>query len=121
MVGAASTLTGGVNIYLCGCISVLAHECTVCVFVCVISNQSTSKKLHHVSDISRLDALLHKTHIKVLLALRKQGSTCVDPLTKIAHQMLHDHPFCQRNRLNERTGGGQNLKGGGGGGIGKRL
>ena len=90
-------------------------------FVCVISNQSTSKKLHHVSDISRLDALLHKTHIKVLLALRNQGSTCVDPLTKIAHQMLHDHPFCQRNRLNERTGGGQNLKGGGGGGIGKRL
>ena len=85
----------------------------MCVFVCVISNQSTSKKPHHVSGISKLDALLHKTHMKVLLVLRNQGSTCVDPLTKIAHQMLCDLPFCQRNRLNEKTGGGQNLKGGG--------
>ena len=32
----------------------------LCVFVCVISNQSTSKKTHYVSDLSKLDALLHK-------------------------------------------------------------
>ena len=55
----------------------------LCVFVCVcvreISNQSTSKKPHYVSDLSKLDALLHKTQIKVLLVLRYQGSTCVDP------------------------------------------
>ena len=40
----------------------------LCVFVCVcvISNQDTSKK-HSVSDLSKSDALLHKTHIKVLL------------------------------------------------------
>ena len=73
-----------------------------------------------MSGISKLDVLLHKTHMKVLLVLRNQGSTCVDPLTKIAHQMLCDLPFCQRNRLNEKTGGGQNLKGGGGGGGDRR-
>ena len=41
-------ITGDVNIYLYWCVSLLAHECPVClcvcVFVCVISNQSTSKK-----------------------------------------------------------------------------
>ena len=51
-------ITGGVNIYLYGCVSLLAPECVVylCVFVfvCVISNQSTSKKAHHVSDLVNL-------------------------------------------------------------------
>ena len=43
-------ITVGVNIYLYGCVSLLAPEFAVClyvcvcVFVCVISNQSTSKK-----------------------------------------------------------------------------
>ena len=68
--------------YLYGCVSLLAPECAVCLSmclrVCVISDQSTSKK-SHVSDISKFDALLHKTHIKVLLVLRYQGLTCVDP------------------------------------------
>ena len=36
-------------------------------------------KNHTVSDLSKLDALLHKTYIKVLLVLWYQGSTCVDP------------------------------------------
>ena len=66
----------GVEVYwplsmLCVCVCV-----RVCVCVCVISNESTSKK-PHVSDFNKLDALLHKTHIKVLLVLRYQGSTCV--------------------------------------------
>ena len=39
-------------------------------FVCVISNKSTSKKLHYMSDLSKLDALLHKTHSKILLVPR---------------------------------------------------
>ena len=47
--------------------------------VCVISNQITSKNPHYVSDLSKLDAMMHKTHIKFLLVLRFQGSTCVDP------------------------------------------
>ena len=50
----------------------------VCVFVCVISDQNTSKRPNYVSDLSKLDALLYKTHIKVLLVLRYQGLTCVD-------------------------------------------
>ena len=51
----------------------------LCVFMCVISNQSTSKEQHYVSDLSKPDALLHKTHIKVFLVIRYQGLTCVDP------------------------------------------
>ena len=50
----------------------------VCVCVYVISNQSTSKK-SQVPDLSKLEALLHKTHIKVLLVMRYQGLTRVDP------------------------------------------
>ena len=46
-------LTGNVDIYL--------YSSALCAFVCVcvISNQSTSKKPHFVSDLSKLDALLH--------------------------------------------------------------
>ena len=58
--------------YLYGCVSLLTPECAVCVCVCVcvcvISNQSTSKKPHYKSDL-----------FKVLLVLRYEGSTCVDP------------------------------------------
>ena len=41
----------------------MAPKCIVCVgvFVCMISNQSNRKK--HMSDLSKLDALLHKTGI----------------------------------------------------------
>ena len=51
----------------------------LCVFVRVISNESTSKKPHYVSDLSKLGSLLHKTHMKILLVLRYEGLTCVDP------------------------------------------
>ena len=46
----------------------------IVLFVCVISNQNTSKKPHYVSDLSKLDTLLHKTNMKVL-----KGLICVDP------------------------------------------
>ena len=59
-----------------------------------------------MSDLSKLGVLLHKTHIKVLLVLRYQGSTCVDPYDKITHQMWHDHPFSQINKTTERAVGG---------------
>ena len=57
-------MASGVNVYLCECVSLLVPVCAVylCVYVCVISNQSTSKKPHYVLDLSKLDALLHKTH-----------------------------------------------------------
>ena len=51
----------------------------VCVFLCETLNQSSSKKQRYVSEFSNLDAMLHKTYIKILLALRHQGSTCGDP------------------------------------------
>ena len=96
----------------------------LCVYLCMISNQSTHEKPHYVSGLSKPDTLLRKTQIQVLLVLRYQGSTCVDSLlslSKIAHQMWSDHPFNHRNRTMERTvgrgwrwqgsgGGGQNLK-----------
>ena len=51
----------------------------MCVYVCEISSQSTSKKPHYVSDLSKLVALLLKTHSKVLQVLKYQGVTCVNP------------------------------------------
>ena len=75
-----------VFVYVCVCVcvgrgfvfvSVCLFVC-VCVFVCVISNKSTNKK-PHVSDLSKLDTLLYKTHSKVLLVLRYQGLAYVDP------------------------------------------
>ena len=67
--------------YLYESVSLLISECVaclcVCVFVCVISNNSTSNKSYYVPNLSKLYALLHKTHIEVLVVL--QGSTCVDP------------------------------------------
>ena len=67
-----------VDIYLYGRASVLGPECAVfllcvcvclcvCMYVCVcvfvISNQNTNKK-PHMSDLSKSDALLPKTHSK---------------------------------------------------------
>ena len=52
-------------------VSLLAPDCALCVCMCVyvyvnvISNQSTSKKPHYVSDLSKLEALLEKTDSKV--------------------------------------------------------
>ena len=63
-------MAGGANMYLYRCVSLLAPECDVC--PCVTSNQSTSKKPQYVSDHSKCNALLHKTHCKVLLVLKYQ-------------------------------------------------
>ena len=42
--------------------SVLCVFVCVRVSMCVISNQSTSKKTYYVSELSKLDALVHNTH-----------------------------------------------------------
>ena len=52
-------MTDSANIYLYGCVSLLAPVCVVCLSVCVISNQSTSKKPSHLLDLSKFDALLY--------------------------------------------------------------
>ena len=67
-------------------------------FACVISNQSGSEKPHHVSDISKLDALLHKKRIKVL---RLNICTSMISLRKVSHQMWWDHPFSKINKTTE--------------------
>ena len=90
--------------YLYGCVSVLALKCAVCQCVCVstLSNQGTSKK-SNVSDLSKLEALLHKTHIKILLVPRFDMCGSIISLSKIAHQMWRDHLFGQRNKTTERA------------------
>ena len=49
-------MAGGINIYLNGCVGLMVPECAVylCVYVC-------------------------ETHSKVVLVLRYQGSTFIDP------------------------------------------
>lgn len=59
-------VTRDVHMCLCLCQSVSPN---VCLCGCVIPNQSTSKSAHYVLNLSKLDALLHKTHMKVLLVL----------------------------------------------------
>ena len=54
----------------------------LCIYVCVISNQSTSKKTH-LSDLSKLDILLHNKQCKVALVLTYQRSTFIDPQNMI--------------------------------------
>ena len=80
-------------------VSVYCSLSVLCLFVCVlvrvISNQSTRKKTHYVSDFSKLDAFSHKTHITVSII----------SLGKIAHQMWRDHPFTQRSKTKGRTVG----------------
>ena len=76
---------------------------STCVYVCVTSNQSTREKPYYVLDHhTKLDVLMHKTHIKVLLVPRPDKCRSRLSLNKIAHQMRHDHPFSQKNRGTER-------------------
>ena len=86
--------TGGVNyIYMCVCWPI--DPCVYCVSVCVISSHSSSKKTLCV-DLRKPDALLHKTHSKVLVLSSK--STYED-------QMWCDQPFIQRNKVTKRPRG----------------
>ena len=78
----------------------------LCVFVFVMSNQSTSKKHIMCQTSVNLKPCCIKHHIKILLVPRYQRLLCVDSYySKIAHQMRRDHPFSQRNRITERTVG----------------
>ena len=63
-------------IFIWVCQSTGLWVCCVCLCVCMISSQSTSKKPHYNSDLSKLHALLYKTHIKNSTdgGCRQQGS-----------------------------------------------
>ena len=72
----------------------------MCVFVCVILNQITGKKPHHVSDLSSLDALLHKTpqgpsDTNIKVARLGMCRSIIISLNKITNQMWRDDPFSQ--------------------------
>ena len=74
-------ITGGVNIYLFEYVNLLAPECAVSLCVGVIWNESSSKKRYYVHYVfSKLQALLHKIHSKVL---DEQGLRYID--TKDLH------------------------------------
>ena len=61
-------IIGGANISLYGCVSILVPEYAMClcmcvVCVCVYQIRVQQKKKHYMSDVSKFDALLHKTLI----------------------------------------------------------
>ena len=99
------SITVSVNVCIYGYVSLLAPECTVCLWVCVCVCECDIKlkhqsKPHYFSDLNKLVKLLHKTHIKVL---RLDMCRSIISLTKITHQMWRDHPFSQRNKTTERA------------------
>ena len=80
-------IIGGVSIYLYECVSLLVRACVVCLClrVCVISNQTTSKKPHYVSDLSKVDILLHKQGPSVTKVPRLDMCKSTTSLSKITH------------------------------------
>ena len=105
--------------YLHGCVSLLAFACPaylcVCVCVCIISNQSASKK-PHVSDLSKLDAMLHTQQFPS----RTTSGTKVprfDIRRSIIISCTSKVVFSQRNKTTKRAVGvevGCDREGGGG-------
>ena len=89
---------------LCVCVRVRVR---VRVRVCVISNQNTSKKPHYMSDLSKFDALLHKTQQDHFGTKVPGLDMCrsIILLSKITHQVCSDHPFSQRNETTKRAVG----------------
>ena len=62
-------ITSDINIHFDECVSLMAPECNVFVRLWYQIGVPV-KKPQYVSDLSKPDALLHKTHIKVLLVPR---------------------------------------------------
>ena len=73
------------GVYVCMC---------VCVCVCVISNESNSKK-PHVSDLSKLMSccIKHTARLLWYKLPRLDMDRSIISLSKIIHQMWHNHPF----------------------------
>ena len=88
------------------CVCVCVFVCLfVCLFVCDIKSEYHKKT--HVSDLSKFDALLHKTRQTPSGTKVPRPGMCISiiSLNKIAHQMWRDHPFSQRSKTTERVVG----------------
>ena len=86
--------------------SVYRLLCVLWVFVwmcrCYIKSEYSTSKKPHVSGLNKLDALLHKTHRKVLLVLRYQSPTCVgrNPLRQVWTLWMQDVNWTYIRRFN---------------------
>ena len=66
--------------FLCVCVCVyVCVYLSLRLYVCVISNQSTSKKRHYVLEIRKYDLLLRKIHSEEFLVVGYQDFICLDP------------------------------------------
>ena len=71
--------SGTPGMYLYGCVSLLAPECVVCLYLCVRYQIKVSVKNHIMCQTSVKVIPYCVKHIKVLLVPRYQSSPCVDP------------------------------------------
>ena len=92
--------------------SVYWFLCVLCTFIVwyqirVLAKGSTKDKASCLWQ-QWSDALLHKTHHKVLVVLWYQGFVCRSTMssTKIIHQIWRNHQFSQRNKATKRVSGG---------------
>ena len=95
----------GVSVYWCLSVLCVGVGMGVGVGVCLRSHQSTSKSPHHVSELNKLDTLLHKICIKVL---RLDMWTSMISLSKIAASNVAWSPIQpkkQDNRIGSGVGG----------------
>ena len=83
------------------------YNTIICSVLCVWCNiRVLVKNLHYVSDLSELDALLHKTQGSsgtVVPKLNMRRSIIL--LNRITHQIWHDQPLNQRNKATKKQWG----------------
>ena len=117
-------MTGGVNINLYRCVSLLTPAYAVClcvcpcvcvfvcvcVYLCLISNQSTSKK-PHVLDHSKLDALLYKSQLgpSGIKVIRFDICGCIILSDASNVAQSPNQPKKQNNKKYSRVGGWMRL------------
>ena len=79
----------------------------VCVFVCDIKSKYHQKNKKNVSGLSKIDALLHKTHQIPPGSEVPRLNMCRSIIvSKIIHQMSCNHPFSQKKQDNKKSSGG---------------
>ena len=85
----------------------LSVQCVfVCVCVCVCVSVCVGYQIrepYYVTDLSKRDTLVHKTHIGPSGTKLPRLPMCrsIISLSKIIHQMWRDHPFSQISKTTE--------------------